>query len=269
MNEMFRSIHSAAVGNTTLYFRCILFLTFLGHGFASLHLSAPGYELHHRIFESVNFFQWNVETALTLIGWWDILLAAGIILGILPRIFLSFALIYLITVAVVGCLYYYAKTDSIFGFAESFRRFAWIFYVIFLWIFYNNRNKIFGLLRIGIGFAFLAHGLASIGFFGLKGAHIELAQQFFSENIANNIVYYSGFSDTAFGLLIILGIFSRPLAIFGSLWLVFVVILSFMVGIPEGIFRCGFLFSCIYVAMDKRCHTVIWKKGVIEKELLA
>ena len=46
------TIHSKATENTTLYFRGILFLSFLGHGLVSLGYS-PGYELHYRIFESV------------------------------------------------------------------------------------------------------------------------------------------------------------------------------------------------------------------------
>lgn len=266
MQTLLKKIHSFSLENTVLYFRCVLFLTFMGHALSSLGLSI-GYELHHRIFESVNYFHWNPETCLTVLGWWDIFLAVGILSGKYPRVILSMALVYLGTVAVVGYLYYHFRTDSVFGFAESFRRFAWIFYAVFLWIFFTYGKKRFSLLRIGIGFAFLAHGLASMGFFGLKGAHIELASQLFSQEVANNIVFYSGFSDTILGALILSGVFSRPSAIIGSVWLIVVVYLSFLVGIPEGIFRCGFLFSCVYVAMDSRCHTPLWKKGVVETVL--
>jgi uncharacterized membrane protein YphA (DoxX/SURF4 family) len=247
------NIKQTIENNTILYFRAILFLTFFGHGLVSLGFS-HGYELHYRIFQSVNIFHWNIETCLIVLGWWDIFLALGIISGIFPRFFLSLALTYLACVALAGYLYYHSKTGSLFGFAESFRRFAWIFYAIFLWLFYFFGIRKYSLLRIGIGFAFLAHGLASLGFFGLKGAHIELASQVLSEELANKMVYYSGYSDTLLGGLLISGFLSRPAAIIGTLWLVFVVYLSYLVGFPEAIFRSGFLFSCLYVALDKRCH---------------
>lgn len=258
-----QAIHSAITGNTTRYFRGILFLTFLGHGLVSLGFS-PGYELHHRIFESVNYFHWSPEKFLKIIGWWDIILAAGIALGIFPRVFLSLAIVYLCSVATAGYLYYHDRTGSIFGIAESFRRFAWIFYAIFLWTYFFFTQKRYALLRIGIGFAFLAHGLASLGFFGLKGGHIELASQLFSEETANKIIYYSGFSDTTLGILMITGILSRPATILGSFWLVVVVYLSALLAFPDAIFRSGFLFSCVYVALDKRCHTFVWKRGMVE-----
>lgn len=262
-NGFLNSIHTAATGNTVLYFRGILFLTFLGHGLVSLGFS-PGYELHYRIFESVNYFHWNPEMFLKFQGTWDILLAFVILAGFAPRVILSAALLYLSTVAVIGYLFYHHKTGSLFGFAESFRRFAWIFYVIFLWLYFTYGKKRYQLLRIGIGFAFLAHGLASIGFFGLKGGHIELASQVLSEELANKIVYYSGFSDTTLGILMISGILSRPAAIIGSFWLIFVVYLSALVAFPDAIFRSGFLLSCVYVAMDRRCHNFIWKQGVVD-----
>ncbi len=261
MNPALQSIHSTITRNTTLYFRGILFVTFLGHGLVSLGFS-PGYELHYRIFESVNHFQWSAEKFLMILGSCDIFLATVILLGFFPRIFLSLAILYLSAVAVAGYLYYNAKTGSIFGFAESFRRFAWIFYAIFLWLYFYFSQKRYSLLRIGIAFAFLAHGLASLGFFGLKGAHIELASQVLSEEMANKIIYYSGFTDTSLGLLMLTGILSRPAAIIGSCWLVVVVYLSALLAFPDAIFRSGFLFSCVYVALDKRCHTFIWKKGV-------
>lgn len=254
------SIKGVLEKNTILYFRGILFLTFMGHGLVSLGFST-GYELHHRIFESVNFFHWDAAKFLFYQGCWDIMLALGIISGLFPRLFLSLALTYLITVAGVGYLFYHKTTGSLFGFAESFRRFAWIFYAIFLWWYYFFGRKKYFLLRVGIGFAFLAHGLASLGFFGLKGAHIELASQVLSEEMANKLVYYSGFSDTLLGTLMITGFLSRPAAVTGSVWLVFVVYLSSLVGFPEAVFRSGFLFSCIYVALDKRCHLPRFSEG--------
>jgi len=244
---------TAITENTVLFFRIILAFTFTGHGLVSLGFSG-GYELHYRIFESVNLFNWNVERFLFWQGLWDLLLAAGILFGFQIKILLSAAIIYLSSVAVIGWMYFNSKTGNIFGFAESFRRFAWLFYAIFLWLHYFKNQKRYTLLRIGIGFAFLAHGLASLGFFGLRGAHVELASQVLSEETANAIVFYSGYSDTAIGIFLLFGIFSRIAASVGAVWLLVVVWLSFMLGIPEGIFRTGFLLSCIYVALDLRCH---------------
>ena len=253
--------------NTILYFRGILFLTFFGHGLASLGFSHAGYELHHRIFESVNYFHWNAETFLVILGWWDLLLAIAVLSGLAPRVFLALSLGYLGMVAVVGFLYYYSRTGSFFGFGETLRRFAWIFYAVFLWIYYSKGVKWFTLLRMGISFGFLSHGFASLGFFGMRGGQIELAAQVFPEDTATMIVFFSGISDVIFGVMLFSGFHSRIAAMIGSAWLVIVVALSFMLGIPEGIFRSGFLFSCIYVAFDERCHLPIWHTRKAEMQV--
>ncbi len=258
-----QQLHESVTRHTAPVFRFILFLVFLGHGFVSLGFS-PGYELHYRIFESINVFNLDIRQVLQFQGSFDIVLALLILCGFQIRYVLTVAIVYLCFVAVAGYLYYHHKTGSFFGIAESFRRFAWIFYTLFLWFWLNRKKKIYSLLRIGIGFAFLAHGLASIGFFGLKGGHIELASQVLSEEWANRIVYYSGFTDTIMGIMLVSGLLSRPAAIIGSFWLVFVVYLSVLLAFPDAIFRTGFLLSCIYVALDNRCHNFIWKKGIIE-----
>lgn len=239
--------------NTVLYFRLVLFITFTGHGLVSLGFS-EGYELHHRIFESVNVFHIDPAAFLRVQGIWDLVLAGLILFAFFPKVVLPVAGAYLITVACCGWAYFVNKTGSLFGIAESFRRFPWIFYCLFLSLFYYKHTQHYKLLRIGIAFAFLAHGLASLGLFGLKGAHIELASQIFSEEVANNIVFYSGFTDTFLGLWLLTGFYSRIPAIVGSFWLVVVVYLSLLFGVPEFLFRSGFLLSCIYVALDKRCH---------------
>src|ERR1041385_7916682 len=99
MNSIIRKTHSLITGNTVLYFRGILFLTFLGHGLVSLGFS-PGYELHYHIFESVNAFNANPQKALYLLGSLDIFFATAILLGIFPRIILSIAILWLSTVAI-------------------------------------------------------------------------------------------------------------------------------------------------------------------------
>ncbi|MCW5907718.1 MAG: hypothetical protein KIS94_07665 [Chitinophagales bacterium] len=251
--QFFKTVHRLLTDNSILFFRVVLFFTFTGHGLVSLGFS-PGYELHYRIFESVNFFHLPPERFLQIQGTVDLLFAVLILSGIAGRYVLAIVFFYLLTVATAGWIFFMKKTGATFGFAESFRRFAWIFYTVFLWLFYKNGKKYYPLLRYGIAFAFLAHGLASLGFFGLKGAHIELASQVLSEETANKMVFYSGYTDTTLGLLLIFGFFSRPLIAIGSLWLIVVVCLSFMVAFPDGIFRMGFLLSAVYVAVDERCH---------------
>jgi len=263
MLSALQSLQTFITERTVLIFRGILFLVFLGHGFVSLGFS-PGYQLHFNIFNSVNIFNIDIPLFLKYQGSFDLIIAFLILIGFAPRYVLTVAITYLCSVAIAAYFFYHHKTGSYFGIAETFRRFAWIFYAIFLWICYNRRSKNYQLLRMGIGFAFLAHGLASIGFFGLKGAHIELASQVLPEEVANKVVYYSGFSDTIMGIMLVSGILSRPAAIVGSFWLVFVVYLSALLAFPDAIFRTGFLLSCVYVAIDSRCHNLIWKKAAIE-----
>ncbi len=264
MNTL-QSLQAKITNYTPLYFRGILFLTFLGHGLTSLGLSHHGYELHHRIFESTNFFHWNANTFLLMQGWWDIFLAVAILSGIAPRVLLPVALGYLCVIAGVAYIYYHSRTGSWFGIGEIARRFAWIFYAIFLILYNHKGEQRFLLLRIGISFAFLSHGFASLGFFGMRGGQIELAAQIFPDEVAKTLVFYSGFSDVTLGLLLFIGIFSRVAATIGSCWLVIVVLLSFMLGIPEGLFRSAFFLSCLYVALDTRCHTTLWGNGIAQK----
>lgn len=259
--KQFQSLRNTLAENTPLYFRGVLFLTFFGHGLASLGLSHHGYELHQRIFESVNFFQWKAETFLLIQGWSDIFLAVAVLSGFAPRVILPLALSYLCTVAGVAYIYYNSRTGSWFGIGEIARRFAWIFYVIFLLIYAVKREQRFSLLRIGIAFGFLSHGITSLGFFGMRGGQMELATQIFSKELASTLVFYSGFSDITIGTLLLLGIYSQKAAVLGSCWLLMVTVLSFMLGIPEGLFRSAFLLSCCYVALDPRCHSFLFKNG--------
>jgi uncharacterized membrane protein YphA (DoxX/SURF4 family) len=254
-------IQSLVEQNAVIYFRGVLFLTFLGHGFVSLGFS-PGYQLHYRIFESVNIFNLDIATALKVQGAMDIILAMTILAGVFPKYVLLYAICYVSAVAMCGWAYFTHKTGSLFGIAETFRRFPWLFYLIFLLYHYVFDIKYYRLLRVGIAFAFLAHGLASLGFFGLKGAHIELASQVLSEEVANKLVFYSGFTDTLIGVLLLTGILSRPAAIVGSLWLIVVVYLSMLLAFPDALFRTGFLLSAVYVAIDKRCHGLLFKSAI-------
>ena len=236
--------------------RVILFAAFTGHGLVSLHLS-NGYNLHYNIFSSVNIFNVDVDQTLRVFGILDIAAALLFLFNFQLKYLSPLAILYLLAVGISGGIFFMHTTGRLFGVAELFRRVPWMFCALFLWVFTMKKQKHHYLLRIGIAFAFIAHGFASLGFFGLSGGHVELASKILSEEAASRFVYYSGISDSILGLLLITGLLSRWASLIGSLWLILIVYLSFETGIPEGIFRLGFLFMCIYVLMDKKCHN--WK----------
>jgi len=167
---------------------------------------------------------------------------------------LPLELAYLSLVGVSGWLFYFDQSGSVFGFAEIMRRFPWLFFLLFLLLVeFKGVSKYF-LLRIGISFAFLAHGTASLGLMGLNQGHIELAVQIVPEEHVRDFVFYTGLSDMILGFLLMTGVLSRFAAFLGSAWLLIVVGISFAFAFPDGIFRLGFLLACIYVYFDMRCH---------------
>jgi uncharacterized membrane protein YphA (DoxX/SURF4 family) len=199
----------------------------------------------------------DVEALVRVLGIFDFIMSLVILFNIKLKYVLPVSIAYLFAVGIAGGIFFMRKTGGYFGVAEFFRRVPWMFNLLFLWFAYAKEKKYFYLLRLGISFAFIAHGLASIGFMGLNGGHVELATKILSEQNAAQFVYYTGFSDLALGILLMAGILSRYAAIVGCLWLIFIVYLSFLTGLPEGLFRMGFLLTCFYVAIDKRCHS--WK----------
>ena len=249
-------ITHAVTSKELLSVRIILFMAFLGHAIVSLHVS-EGYNLHYKIFSSVNIFDLDVEQALRVFGIFDLTMAFLFLLNIFIKYIAPIAIIYLLVVGVSGGVFFMQKTGGLFGVAELFRRVPWMFCSLFTWYITVKQRKLHYLLRVGIAFAFIAHGLASLGFFGLNGGHVELASKILSEEAASKFVYWSGITDSIMGVMLMSGLLSRWAAILGTVWLAFIVFLSVQVGIPEGIFRTGFFLMCLYVAMDKRCHS--WK----------
>ena len=236
------------------YFRVVIFLTFLGHGLVNLGFS-PSYDFHLRIVSTIFSDSISPELILKCLATVDILLAIIVLLSLKPRISVPIAMLYLLSVAAVVWYYYFKQSGSIFGFAEIMRRLPWIVFLAF--IFGQRMNDAsFSLLRIGLSFAFLAHGTASMGILGINEGHIELATKIVPENWVRDFVFYTGASDTIIGLLLLLGIGSRATAYVGTFWLLLVVGLSFSFAVPDGLFRLGFLLSGLYVAIDSRCHTV-------------
>ena len=246
-------MRSDIANNTNLIFRSILFLTFIGHGLVNLGLS-PSVNLHINLVSTVFPDSIDPQMALYVFAGIDFTLAMLIWAKISPKLVLRLAILYLAAIASAAWLMYYQIENSVFGIAEIMRRLPWIFFLIFLYFDQVHFVSRFRYLRIGLAFAFLAHGISSLGFLGINDGHIELATQIVPEAYVRDFVFYTGISDTILGMLIFLGIFSRPASIIGVFWLIFVISLSFSFAIPDGIFRLGFLLSCLYVALDKRCH---------------
>jgi hypothetical protein len=231
----------------------VLVFAFLGHALVNLGLS-PSVELHKNIILSVFPLLDNIEIWLYLLTIIEFIFATVLLFNIIPRFFLPVELVYLSLVGLAGWFFYFDQSGSVFGFAEIMRRFPWLCFLLFLlFIEFKGLSK-YHLLRIGISFAFLSHGTASLGLMGLNQGHIELAIQIVPEQYVRDFVFYTGLSDMILGLLIFTGVLSRYATFFGSAWLVVVVGVSFAFAFPDGIFRLGFLLACIYVLIDERCH---------------
>tara|TARA_B100001142_G_C14340897_1_gene657817 strand:+ start:254 stop:1006 length:753 start_codon:yes stop_codon:yes gene_type:complete len=236
--------------NTNLFIRLILSLAFFGHGLVSLGYSSS-YDLHYNLVQSINFTNISSHLIVELQGWLDILISALLIIKIKLRQVLYFSLFYFCLVCIAAMTYYWSITDSIFGIAECLRRFPWIFLSLYLLFEINGVNK-YHFIRIALSFAFLAHGFASLGFLGLNQGHIDLAIQIVSTENARSFVFYSGITDSIIGCMLLQGVYTRYVSGLSILWLIFIVSISFLSSIPEGIFRSGFLLLAIYIFLDNR-----------------
>jgi len=128
-------------------------------------------------------------------------------------------------------------------------------FLLLIFSYQKEKQLKFNLLRLGLAFAFLSHGLASLGIWGLNAGHIELANNVVKAQDVRIFILGSGLVDTTIGIFLMLGIYSQSITKVATFWILFVVILSFMTGFPDGVFRSGFLISAIYIALDKKCHT--------------
>lgn len=239
--------------NTNLFIRLILSLAFFGHGLVSLGYSSS-YDLHYNLVQSINFTNISSHLIVELQGWLDILISALLIIKIKLRQVLYFSLFYFCLVCIAAMTYYWSITDSIFGIAECLRRFPWIFLSLYLLFEINGVNK-YHFIRIALSFAFLSHGFASLGFLGLNQGHIDLAIQIVSAENARSFVFYSGITDSIIGLMLLQSIYTRHIAFIAMLWIIFIVILSYLSAWPDAIFRTGFLLLSIYIYIDHKTYS--------------
>ena len=243
---------AAILENTNFYVRLILSLAFLGHGLVSLNLS-DSYTLHYNLIQSINFTNIPTQKIVEFQGWLDILISLFLIINFKIRTILYFILLYLCLVCMSALTLYWNITDSIFGLAECLRRLPWIFLSLYL-LFEIKGVRKYHLIRMALSFAFLSHGLASLGFLGLNQGHIDLAIKIVSAENARFFVYCSGITDTIIGLMLLQGLFTRYVVFIGMLWIIFIVYISYLSAWPDGIFRTGFLLMALYVYLDERTY---------------
>jgi hypothetical protein len=238
------------IDNYRRYVQFILSIAFLGHGLVSLGFS-PSQALHLRLIDGVNFTGIDSMTILKIAGCFDLIMAFLVMVFYKKWIYII-GIVYVMIVSVTAMRLYELNTGSFFGFAEFARRLAWMLLLLFL-----LRNVMgtadFRLIRYSSAVAFLAHGSASLGFFGMRQAHIELASQVIPDSMVKNFIFCTGVSDTVIGLILLTGYKSQLVAGIGSAWILAVVVLSAMIAFPDGLFRFGFFLTCLYVSFDKRC----------------
>jgi uncharacterized membrane protein YphA (DoxX/SURF4 family) len=239
--------------NTNFYVRLILSLAFFGHGLVSLNLS-DSYILHYNLIQAINFTSISSQKLVEFQGYFDILVSIFLIINFKIKILLYFIFFYLCLVCISALILYWNITDSIFGIAECLRRMPWIFLSLFLFFEIKGVKK-YHFIRMALSFAFLAHGLASLGFLGLNQGHIELALKIVSPDNARFFVSFSGVTDTIIGIMLLQGIFTRYVVLIGMIWIIFIVFISFLSAWPDGIFRTGLLLTAIYIYLDNRTYS--------------
>ena len=240
------------LNNTNFYLRLVLAFSFLGHGLVSLGFS-PSYSLHFNLLDGVNFLSIETTQLIKAQAFIDILISIFLLLNLKIRWLIYFVLTYLVLICITSLVFYWKETGSIFGIAECLRRFPWILFSLFIISDINKMPK-YHFIRIGLSFAFIAHGFASLGFLGLNQGHIDLANNIVSSENARSFITYTGITDTIIGLMLLQSVFTKFIAFIGILWISFIVYLSYLTALPDAIFRMGFLLSAIYLYIDQRTY---------------
>ncbi len=232
--------------------RIILFFAFFGHGLVSLGLSSS-YTLHYNIIDAVNFSHVDTAILLNIHAYVDLVIAFLILFNIKIKQLMYLCFSYIFCIAIAALIFYWSTTGSIFGVSEFLRRAPWLFLILFLISDIKSQPR-YNFIRIGLSFAFLAHGFASLGFMGLNQGHVELASIIMSQEQARNFVAYTGISDTILGIMLLQSIFTKKVAFISIFWIAFIVYLSFMNAWPDAIFRSGFFLLALYIYFDDRTY---------------
>lgn len=91
------------------------------------------------------------------------------------------------------------------------------------WMSKTIGNEMYFLFRIIVGVMFFLHGAQKFGWFGSNGSIAGFAGAF---NLPIWLAGVSAFIEVTAGVLIVLGLFSRPAALFGSLNMIASLILA-------------------------------------------
>ena len=129
-----------------------------------------------------------------------------------------FVLGYIFLIAISSLIFYWETTGSVFGISEFFRRLPWIFFLLFIISDCYNRPK-YHYIRIGLSFAFISHGLASLGFMGLNQGHIDLAIKIITPEQARTFITYTGISDTILGFMLLQSVYTKKVAFISFFWM--------------------------------------------------
>ena len=244
--------------NSLSILRIILALSFFGHGLVSFGLS-PSLALHQKFISLVNFTSISDQTLLLIHGVFDVVIALLLLFNVKLKQTAIVIISYLVMVSLVAMVFYFQQTNSIFGIAELFRRLPWIFFAVLILKLLQSKTD-FYLLRIGLSFAFIAHGLASLGFFGLSQGHIDLATNIIPSEDAATFVFYSGISDTIIGVLLFFGVLTRYVSVVSIIWIAFIVYLSYLTAFPDALFRSALLLAAIYLFLERRAHHFLFSR---------
>jgi hypothetical protein len=227
-----------------------LWLGLMGHGLVSLGIG-PGHEIHLRFVEALGWFS-NPEGFLGIHGIVEICFAQLMLLPLIAAIAVRVFMIYVFGVALVAVNFYHFKVGSYLGLAEFLRRMPW--FVMAWYLLKPSEPRFIPFLRIAVSLMFLSHGMASLGFMGLNGMHVEIAGTIFTGDWAARVVEFSGYTDIILGILLLFRINPAVVSKIAFGWISLVVMLSYALAFSDGLFRTAFLLCSGIVAFNKNAY---------------
>lgn len=222
---------------------------FSGHALVSLGFS-PSYKIHLSLVNWFGDFS-GASVGLTVIGFLELAVVLVAVAGFFRKQIRLLGAFYLIMVAMVAGSFFAHSTGGFFGFTEVLRRVPWLCMLYFL---HFESPRRFSVLRLGVLMMFLSHGLASLTLMGFNGMHVELASQLLDAGEAERAVKIAGYTDLFMALGLALPHVSRYVAYPAFLWIAFIVVLSFGMAFPDGLFRLGFLLCALTLILEPKTH---------------
>lgn len=222
---------------------------FGGHALVSLGFS-PSERLHLDLVNWVNDAL-GVSLNLRLIGLVELGVVVLSVLGFCRRKIRILGIVYLLLVSFAAAFLFSDLVGGLFGFTEILRRSPWIVMLFFL---HGDNSVGMAWLRLAVVAMFLSHGFASLAVLGFNGMHVELASQLLNPAHAKYAVRIAGYTDLAMAVGLAIPGFSRYVAYPACLWIAFIVVLSFGMAFPDGLFRLGFLLCAVTLILEPKTH---------------